>query len=410
LSSAHSGRRRVAVVTGTRADYGLLRPTIEALHRDDRFEVGLLVCAMHLSEQFGRTVSIIEDDGFPIAARIPTEADDDAPGAMGRRIAAATAGFAQALGDVRPELIVLLGDRYEMLAAALAATGHGIPVAHLHGGELSEGSLDDAMRHAITKLSHLHFVATRLYGERVCQLGEQPDRVFVVGAAGLEAIRELAPLSREELAASLDVPGLRDPLVVATYHPTSLDPGGAEREASEVADAIGQVVAEAGSAVVTLPNDDPGNRPVRERMLELARSRPNVHAFTSLGQLRYLSLLSHADLMVGNSSSGVLEAPAFLLPVVNVGERQQGRLMTRSVLQAPPERAAIVAAARRALDPGFRSGLQDMDNPYGSGDVSRRVIEVLAGIDDLAGLRHKRFFDVPDGPWRADLRFGESGT
>lgn len=377
------------MVTGTRADYGLLRPTLAALHEDERFELQLIVSAMHLSDRFGSTEREIE---FPIAARVETAPDDDDPGSLGRRIGMATSGFAARLAELGPDALVLLGDRYEMLAAAIAALGFGIPVAHLHGGELSEGSADDAMRHCITKLSHLHFVAARAYGERVCQLGEQPGRVHVVGAAALESIRSLPLLTADALAADLGIE-LKRPLLAFTFHPPSLDPDAARMQVEAVIAGVDDVAP--GTVIVTLPNDDAGNTVVREALLDWTAA----HTFDSLGQLRYLSLLKAADAMVGNSSSGLIESPAFELPVVNVGGRQRGRLAGANVIACEPD--GVGGALRRALDPAFRASLRGMANPYGGGDVS---VKVLATLADLPGdLRAKRFLDLPDGPWRSAL-------
>ena len=400
-------RRRVAVVTGSRADYGLLRPTLAALHADPRFELSLLVCAMHLSARFGGTAEEVERDGFPIAARIDTAPEDDEPGAHGRRLALALDGFTRAMCQSRPDVLLLLGDRYEMLAAALAASGLGITIAHMHGGELSEGSLDDAMRHSITKLAHLHLVAARVYGERVCQLGERPESVRVVGAAGIEAIRTLAALERGELAAELGLSELGAPLIVVTLHPESQHPEAAGAQAREVAAALEALAGEGATLVVTLPNDDPGNAASREELLALCERAPRAHAFDSLGQHRYLSLLSHADLMVGNSSSGLLEAPAFGLPVVNVGDRQRGRLESEGVLSCPIERGSILAAARRALEPGFRAALSGKPGPLGSGRVSEAVVSALDELSADGPPPDKRFLDLPDGPWREGLGLRE---
>ncbi|MEA2479173.1 MAG: hypothetical protein QOJ07_1095 [Thermoleophilaceae bacterium] len=392
---ADAPKRRVAVVTGTRADYGLLRPTLARLHEDPRFDLRLIVAAMHLDPRHGNTIGEIE---FPVAAELGSGPDD-----FGDRMAAALAGFTTALAELRPDVLLVLGDRWEVLAAALAATGLAIPIAHLHGGELSEGSLDDAMRHSVTKLAHLHFVAAREYGERVVQLGERPDRVHLAGAAGIESIATLPLLGLEELAGRIGVP-LARPLASLTFHPASLDAGGAAADAAELAAAVEDVFGAAGTVVVSLPNDDPGSADVRAELVALTARAPNVVAFESLGQLRYLSLLKNADVVVGNSSSGVLEAPWFRVPVVNVGDRQRGRIAPANVIGAPAERGAIAAALRRALDPAFRDGLADMDNPFGEGDTSRIVVEALAAAP-LAALRDKRFLDLPDGPWRSGLRF-----
>ena len=397
---------KVAVVSGTRADYGLLRPTIAAIHRDDGYELALLVSAMHLREEHGLTIREIEADGYPIAARVSAGAPIERDGDFARNLGQAVLEFTDALAGCRPDLLLVLGDRFEVLAAALAATGLGIPIAHIAGGELSEGSLDDAMRHCLTKLAHLHFVATREYAERVCQLGEEPWRVHVVGAAGLEPIRELALLGREALAHALSLERMEAPLLSLTLHPSSLSSERAGEEAGAVVAAIDDVLDGAGTVVLTLPNDDPGSAPVRRELLTWSKSHKRVHAFASLGQLRYLSLLSHADAVVGNSSSALVEAPAFELPAVNIGERQRGRIQPPNVLSAPPDRAAIARVLRRALDPAFRASLANIENPYGDGQVSSRILDVLASIPCAEQLRSKHFLDLPNGPWREALRLG----
>jgi UDP-hydrolysing UDP-N-acetyl-D-glucosamine 2-epimerase len=262
------------------------------------------------------------------------------------------------------------------------------------------------MRHCITKLSHLHFVAARPYAERVCQLGEHPSRVHVVGAAGLESIKTLQMLSREGLAQALDLESLHSPLLVVTLHPASLAPERAGAEARTMIAAIEDVLDGRGTVIVTLPNDDPGHDAVRTALLDWARADTRVHAFKSLGQLRYLSLLAHADAVVGNSSSALLEAPAFELPAVDIGERQRGRLKPASVLEARPEREAIAAALRRALAPEFRAGLADQRNPYGDGRVAGRILEVLASAPPSGELRAKHFYDLPEGSWRSNLALG----
>ncbi len=398
---------KVAVVTGSRADYGLLRATIQALAEDPRFELQLLVTAMHLNPKYGSTVQEIDADGFQIAARIETP-DVSGPDDLAAALSQGVAGFADSLGKLRPDALLVLGDRHEILAAAVAATGLAIPIAHVHGGELSEGSIDDTLRHSVTKLSHLHFVATRLYGERVCQLGEQPDRVHVVGAPAVEAIRTLALLDLEALGRALGDIAIQHPLVSLTLHPTSLDPLAAGIEAAEVVAGVNHAVASSGTIVVTLPNDDVGNTETRRVLVEYAEQHANVHAFRSLGQLRYLSLLRHADAVVGNSSSALIEAPSFELPAVNVGSRQHGRLRAANVVDCDPAADAVAEALSRALSSQFRSSLAGLETPYGSGDTSTRILEVLA-TTPTADLRRKRFLDLPDGPWRASLSLG-NGT
>jgi UDP-hydrolysing UDP-N-acetyl-D-glucosamine 2-epimerase len=399
---------KVAIVTGTRADFGLLRPTIEAMRSDERFEPLVVAAAMHLSSTFGDTIEEIEAAGIELAARVETEPESDQAGDFGRRIGAAVLGFNQELQRIEPDLLLVLGDRYEMLGAALAATGLGIPIAHIHGGELSLGSLDDAMRHSITKLSHLHFVAARPYGERVVQLGEPPERVHVVGAAGIEAINDQDLLDAAALSRTLGGVELTAPVAAVTFHPASLDPDSAGGQADELCRALASSFGDRGTVIITLPNDDPGNEAVRERLSSLASERDNFHTFVSLGSLGYLSLLRSADVVIGNSSSAILEAPSFGLPAVNVGERQRGRLMGENVISSEAEAGAIAAAIERALDPSFRERIREMKSPFGDGEVSTRILAAIVAAPDGDELRHKEFFDLPDGSWREQLGLGGS--
>jgi|HubBroStandDraft_6_1064221.scaffolds.fasta_scaffold84082_2 UDP-hydrolysing UDP-N-acetyl-D-glucosamine 2-epimerase len=397
---------KVALVSGSRADYGLLRPTLAALRADPRFEPCLLVTAMHLDPRFGETVAEMEADGNTITARVPAGSPPREAGDFARNIGRATIAFCDALAGCEPDILLVLGDRFEVLSAALAASALSIPVAHIHGGELSEGSLDDAMRHCITKLSHLHFTATRTYAERVCQLGEDPARVHVVGATGIEAIRELELLDRGELAAALAIEELSHPLVVLTLHPESLRPDAAGGQAQAVTEALDDALPSNGCVVVTLPNDDPGGAAVRETLVSWGEARTNVHVFANLGQLRYLSLLDCADAVLGNSSSALIEAPSFRLPVVNVGERQRGRMMAANILNAPPERAAVGDALRKALDSAFRRSLEELENPHDQGNAAEHILAVLGELA-LEDLSHKRFFDLPDLAWRRQLELGD---
>jgi UDP-hydrolysing UDP-N-acetyl-D-glucosamine 2-epimerase len=397
---------KVAVVTGSRADYGLLRPTIAALASDSRFELALLVSAMHLLPEHGLTVCEIDADGFPISARVSAGAGVERTGDFARNLGRATVAFTDALTACSPDMLLVLGDRFEVLAASLAATGASIPIAHLHGGELSEGSLDDATRHCVTKLAHLHFVATRQYAERVCQLGEEPWRVHIVGAAAIESILGLELLDRPALAASLELEHLEDPLIALTFHPASLEPDTAGLEAQAVTAALDDVIDGNGTIVLTMPNDDPGSAAVRSELTAWAAGNSAVHSFAALGQVRYLSLLRHADAVVGNSSSAVVEAAAFRVPVVNIGDRQSGRIHPANVLNTPPERHQIAHTLRKALDRDFRDALAQMEHPYGDGRVSSRILSALAGAPPAENLRRKRFFDVPDGRWRSELALG----
>lgn len=385
--------RTVCVLTGTRAEYGLLRRLVLGLRDDPRVQTRVLVTGSHLVPSLGETWKEIEADGVPIDARVDIGLGDDSPVGVARSLAAATSGVAEALERLAPDVLVLLGDRYEVLGAAQAAMLLGIPVAHLHGGESTEGAIDEAIRHAVTKMSHLHFVSTETYRRRVIQLGEQPDHVFTVGAFGLDAIHELELLSREELSqrTGLDLTG---EYLLVTYHPVTLEPGGVDA----AVDALTGALAESGLPVlVTKANADPGGRAVNRRIEAWQASRPGrVALVASLGQHAYLSAMVQAAAVVGNSSSGIIEAPAAGVPTVDVGDRQRGRLRGPSVLHAPEERAAIAAAIGDAL--ALRRTGADIaaGSPYGAGGAADATREVLATYP-LDGLLKKRFHDLPSG-------------
>ncbi len=383
--------RRIAVVTGSRADYGLLYWLIHDLHRAPDFELQLVVSGMHLMPQFGRTIEVIERDGFSIAATVDLEIDADTPHALARAIGTGTAGFADAFAQLDPELVVILGDRFEALAAATAAFAQRRPIAHLHGGEVTEGALDDGFRHAITKLSSLHFTAAEPYRRRVIQMGEPPDRVYNVGAPGLEHLTRTPLLSRSEVERAIDF-ALGDQAFLVTFHPATLDaddPAEQCRELLAALDAFPQA-----RIIMTLPNADPGGQGIIALLQAYAqRHAQRCRLFASLGQQRYLSLLRWVDIVVGNSSSGLIEAPSAKCATVNIGERQRGRLRAASVIDCPPRKAEIEAALRRALDPDFRARLSDVQNPYGDGAVAQRILTVLRRVDPRA-LVHKRFYDV----------------
>jgi UDP-hydrolysing UDP-N-acetyl-D-glucosamine 2-epimerase len=303
----------------------------------------------------------------------------------------AVAGFARGFARGQPDLLVLLGDRLEMLAAAVAALPLVIPVAHLHGGEVTEGAIDEQARHALTKLAHLHFPAAEAYAQRIIQMGEEPWRVHCVGAPGLDRLARLPVLSRAELARRIGLP-LRRPTLVVTFHPVTLEPGETGSHADELAAALASVE---GDVVITYPGADASHAVVIERLEALAAARPGTRMVPTLGDESYGALLREADVMVGNSSSGLIEAPFFGLPVVNVGMRQRGRLRAANVIDVGHGREEIIAGIRRALDPGFRESLRGLVNPYGDGRAAPRIAEVLGAVTLGQGLVHKRFVDRP---------------
>lgn len=382
--------RRIAVVTGTRAEYGLLYWLIRSLHEDADVELQLVATGMHLSPDFGLTVQDIEQDGFPIADRVEMLLSSDTPEGITKSIGLGTIGFADCFRRLRPDVLVVLGDRFEILAAAQAAMIARIPIAHLHGGESTFGLIDEAIRHAVTKMAHLHFVATEVYGRRVIQMGEHPDRVFVHGTPGLDHLTHMDWMSREELSRSLTLE-LGSPLFLVTYHPVTLDAGSIE--AMEALTTTLDAFPEA-SVIFTYPNADTGGRALIERIEAwVARNPGRATAAVSLGQRRYLSAMRLADVVIGNSSSGLTEAPALRRPTVNLGERQDGRLKADSVVDCPERSEDIVAAIRRALSPEMQGVLASLTPVYGESGASAKIAHTLK-THPLEGLIKKRFYDL----------------
>lgn len=380
-------RLRVAVVTGTRAEYGLLAPVIARLRRDRSFDCKVIVTGAHLDRARGYTVAEILADKVPIAARVPLRQAGDDGLAVAEATAGAVKGLARAYARLKPGLVVILGDRFEAFAAAAAALPLRIPVAHLHGGERTEGVWDESLRHAITKLSHLHFAAAPAYGRRLARLGEDPKRIFVVGSPAVDAMRETPRLGRAALESSLGLE-LRRPVVVATMHPETL---AADRGLSACDAMLRALARTRGTIVLTAPNADAGGREIRARLAAFARrSGGRAELFDSLGRLRYYSLLAQADAMIGNSSSGILEAPYFALPVVNIGARQQGRERLGAVIEAPRATPADVSAAlARALRPAAKAAARRRKPSPGS--PSARIVAALKKINWDGELLVKRF-------------------
>jgi len=371
--------KRVAVVTVGRSDYGILRPVLAAIEADPALELFLVVAAAHLRASYGLTVSEIEADGFAIGARIDMLTDDDSPTAVAASFGRGVPMFADAYEASGADLLLLLGDRYETLAAAVAAVPLRLPIAHIHGGETTEGALDDALRHAITMLSHLHFAATEEYAARIVAMGEEAWRVTVSGAPALDNLALLP-----EIGPAPDEP---ESFLLATWHPVTLEPERGEEQLEAVLGALADV----GLPVVfTHPNADPGRAYILRAVERFAAERDDVQVISSLGTEKYFRLMARDSAMVGNSSSGIIEAASFELPVVNVGSRQRGRSHGVNVLDVPPERQAVAAAIRRAVTPEFRAGLRGLPNPYGDGRASERIAEVLRTASPADELLVKR--------------------
>jgi len=385
-----NSKRKIAVVTGTRAEYGLLYWIIKEIHDDPDLILQLVVTGMHLSPEFGLTYKEIEADGFPIAEKVEMLLSSDTEVGISTSIGLGIMGFAKAFDRLKPDILVVLGDRFEILAAATAAVVARIPIAHIHGGEATEGVIDEAIRHAMTKMSHIHFPATDLYARRIRQMGEDPDKVFVFGAPGLDNIYGLKLPGGEELSRELKI-GFGEKVAVITYHPVTLEEHNAKQHMANL------LVALAGrelTLVFTHANADTGGRIINQMIADFVKNEPNVYAFTSLGQRRYLGLLSIADVMVGNSSSGIIEAPSFQLPVVNIGDRQRGRVRAANVIDCGIGEQEIAIALDQALTKEFRESLKNLINPYGTGQTSSRIVDVLRNIRLDEGLIKKRFKDL----------------
>jgi GDP/UDP-N,N'-diacetylbacillosamine 2-epimerase (hydrolysing) len=385
--------RRIAFVTGSRAEYGLLRWLMADLQKAPDVQLQVIVTGMHLSPEFGLTYREIEADGFHLDRKVEMLTSSDTPVGIGKAMGLGLIGFADALAELRPDLVVVLGDRFEVFCAAAAALVARIPVAHAHGGETTEGAMDEALRHSITKMSHLHFVATEEYRRRVIQLGEDPSHVFNVGGLGIDSTRRLPLLDREALERALDFKfGLRNLLV--TFHPVTLEKETAATQMEELLAALGEL--KDTHVIFTLPNADTDGRVIIERIHRFTARHPQARAYTSLGQLRYLSCLRHVDGVVGNSSSGLTEAPSFHVGTVNIGDRQRGRLRAESVIDCAPERGAIRDALERLYSPAFRAGVASVVNPYGQGGASEKMAAILRDYP-LEGLVKKTFHDITHG-------------
>lgn len=379
--------RRIAVFTATRADLWPLSPVLRVLQREPSAELLVLAAGAHVSERFGRTIREIDLAPDVVHALDTGVGEDDSAAANVRVVARTAEAVSAALAQHHPDLLVVLGDRTELLGVATAAALHHVPLVHLHGGEVTEGAIDDSVRHAVTKLAHVHCCACEEYAARVRRLGEEPWRVFVTGEPTIDRLLHDTHPSEGALTCRLGVE-LRHPFALLTYHPPTLHPERLDAELDALLDACDAFEA----VVATYPGADPGASRIIARLREWEQTRSNTVVVESLGKL-YPTALAAADVMIGNSSSGIVEAMSFALPVVNVGDRQRGRVRGPNVIDVAGHPAAVRAATARALDPSFRATLRGLPNPYGDGKAASRVVDVLMGVD-LDGLLHKKFVDV----------------
>lgn len=383
--------RKICVVTGTRAEFGLLRWLMQEIEVSEALTLQVVATGMHLSPEFGLTYRDIEQAGFTIDAKVEMLVSADTASAVTKSMGLGLIGYADAYARLNPDLIVLLGDRFEIFAAAAAAMIAGIPIAHLHGGETTEGAFDEAIRHSITKMSHLHFVAAQEYRSRVIQLGEQPENVFLVGGLGIDAIKRITLLTREELESSINFKfGARNLLI--TFHPVTLDAQSSANQMGELLASLDNL--QDTQMIFTMPNADTGGRKLSAMVESFVASHPNSRAYASLGQLRYLSCMRYVDGVVGNSSSGLAEAPSMGIGTIDIGDRQRGRLRASSVIHCEANNHEIAESLTTLFSTPFKERLASVVNPYGTGGASSRIVEVLASFP-LVNVLKKKFYNLP---------------
>ena len=382
--------RKICIITGTRAEYGLLYWLMKEIEADSELELQLIVTGMHLSPEFGLTYREIEKE-FKIDKKIEMLLSSDTPIGISKSMGLAQISFAEAYEELKPDMVVVLGDRYEIFSAVSSAMIARVPIAHLHGGETTEGAFDEAIRHSITKMSHLHFTATNEYRDRVIQLGEQPDRVFNVGGMGIENIKRLKLLSKEEFEKSIHF-RLNKKNILVTFHPTTLEESTSTEQFNELLRAIDKL--KETNTIFTKANSDTDGRVINQMIDEyVAKNSKKSVAFTSLGQLRYLSALQYVDAMVGNSSSGLAEAPSFKIATVNIGDRQKGRIKAKSVIDCLPKKDSILNAFDEFYSKKFQLNLLDIKNPYGDGCASKEIVEIIKEVE-LESILKKSFYNI----------------
>ena len=384
-------KRKICIFTGTRAEYGLLKPLIDELKLEKTIELQLIITGMHLSPEFGMTVNEISLEGFGKVEKVEILLSSDTAVGVSKAMGLGMISFAEALERLKPDLLIGLGDRFELFAVVSAALINRIPVAHIHGGELTYGAYDDSFRHAITKMSHLHFTATEEYRRRVIQLGENPKTVFNVGALGLDNIRKMKLLSLKELEKSI-LFKLDKPFFVVTFHPVTLEKNSSEHLMKELLAALDEFIDY--KIIFTKPNADNDGRIIIKLIDDYVKKNLNrAIAFESLGQLRYLSALKYAELMIGNSSSGIIEMPFFKKSTINIGDRQKGRIFSNSVIQCGAKKNEIVEAVKKGLDQEFRKSFRNEINIYGRGNTARKIKSILLRTD-FSNLLKKEFYDL----------------
>ena len=383
-------QRKICVVTGTRAEYGLLYWLMKEIEADENLELQLIVTGMHLSPEFGLTYNEIEKD-FKIDKKIEILLSSDTAIGVSKSMGLAQISFSEAYEAFKPDVLVVLGDRYEIFSAAASAMIANIPIAHLHGGETTEGAFDESIRHSITKMSHLHFTATDEYRNRVIQLGEHPSRVFNVGGLGIDNIEKLKLLSKEEFEASIDFK-LNKKNILVTFHPVTLENSTAKEQFQILIDVVDEL--EDTNIIFTKANSDTDGRIINKMIDEYVRKNSEKSVvFSSLGQLRYLSALQFVDAVVGNSSSGLIEAPSFKTGTINIGDRQKGRIKARSIIDSRPNKEDIKTAFTQLYSVEFQETLKNLKNPYGEGGASQKIKEIIKHVS-LKNILKKPFYNI----------------
>lgn len=385
-------KRKICVITGSRAEYGLLRPLLDAMKSDITIILQLIVTGMHLSHEFGFTYKEIEKDGFIIYRKIDIQLTSDGPVDIAKSMGIGLAKFAKIYKKIRPDIIIVLGDRFEILSAVIAAHLAGITIAHLYGGELTEGAIDDAFRHAITKMSHLHFTATQEYRKRIIQLGENPKRVFNVGAAGLENIEKIKLLSREKLEKELNFK-LNTRNLLVTFHPVTLEYNTAGRQFNNLLNSLDKL--KNTNIIFTKSNADTGGRVINEMIDKYVRRNSHKSiVFTSMGQLKYLSTMRYMDAVVGNSSSGIIEAPSLKVATVDIGDRQKGRMKAKSIIDCRPIEEDIQRALKLAFSKKFKAIIKNTKNPYYAKNTTQRIKKIIKTFLLGEKVVKKSFFNI----------------
>lgn len=382
--------KKICVVTGTRAEYGLLYWLLKEIEADKDLELQLIATGMHLSPEFGLTYQTIEKE-FKINKKIEMLLSSDTSVGISKSMGLAQISFAESYDELKPDIVIVLGDRYEIFSATSAAMIARIPIAHIHGGEKTEGAFDESIRHSITKMSHLHFTATNEYKNRVIQLGEHPSRVFNVGGMGIENIKRLKLLSKDEFEKSIEFK-LNIKNILVTFHPVTLENSTAKEQFQQLLDAIDEL--EDTNIIFTKANSDTDGRVINQMIDEyVTKNFQKSVQFTSLGQLRYLSALQYVDAVVGNSSSGLAEAPSFRIGTINIGDRQKGRIKASSVIDCEANKNSIVKAFAKLYSKEFQETLKTTINPYGDGCASKKIVEILKNVN-LKNILKKSFYDL----------------